>query len=66
MRVNYFLNVLGELLQRMDDPEARYSIGLPNLPPFRGLWQRLPVLAKLRTAITALFVDGGGNVIESE
>ena len=28
MRVNYFLGILGELLQRMDDPDVRYSIAL--------------------------------------
>ena len=62
MRVNYFLAVLGELLQRMDDPEARYSIALPDLPQFRGLWRRLPALVKSRNTITALFVDADGNV----
>lgn len=62
MRVNYFLSMLGELLQRMDDPKARYSIALPDLKQFRNLWVRLPVLAKRRTTITALFVTGDGRV----
>jgi len=30
MRVNYFLGVLGETLQRMDDAQAKYSIALPR------------------------------------
>jgi hypothetical protein len=64
MRVNYFLSILGELLQRMNDPDARYSIALPDLKQFRGLWQRLPDLAKSRTAISALFVDTSGRVEE--
>lgn len=64
MRVNYFLAVLGELLQRMDDPTARYSVALPDLPQFRGLWSRLPALAKFRTGFTALFVDPSGGVVE--
>ena len=64
MRVNYFIGMLGELLQRMDDPEAKYSIALPDLPQFRGLWQRLPGLAKQRTEITSLLVDEAGNVRE--
>jgi len=64
MRVNYFLSILGELLQRMDDPEARYSIALPDMKQFRGLWQRLPELAKTRTTISALFVDISGKVDE--
>jgi hypothetical protein len=36
MRVNYFLAILGELLQRMSDPDARYSLALPDLKQFRG------------------------------
>lgn len=66
MRVNYFLGILGELLQRMDDPAARYSIALPDHRQFRGLWDRLPVLAKQRTGISALFVAGSGQVTEVE
>jgi len=62
MRVNYFLSMLGEILQRMDDPNARYSIALPDLPQYRGLWERLPMLAKQRTGIDILFVDTDGKV----
>lgn len=64
MRVNYFLAVLGETLQRMDDPRAAYSIALPNKKQFRNLWTRLPSLAKQRTGITALFVHDDGVVEE--
>jgi hypothetical protein len=64
MRVNYFLSMLGELLQRMNDPRARYSIALPDMKQFRGLWERLPALAKSRTTISALFVDSHGRVEE--
>lgn len=64
MRVNYFLAILGELLQRMNDPTARYSIALPDMQQFRRLWQRLPELAKSRTTISALFVDTSGHVEE--
>jgi hypothetical protein len=63
-RVNYFLAILGELLQRMHDPAARYSIALPDMKQFRGLWSRLPTLAKSRTQITALFVRATGEVEE--
>ena len=62
MRVNYFLSMLGEILQRMDDPNARYSLALPDLPQYRGLWDRLPTLAKQRTGIDILYVDQDGNV----
>lgn len=64
MRVNYFLGILGETLQRMEDPNAKYSIALPDLQQFRNLWRRLPFLAKSRTGITAIFVDRNGNVSE--
>lgn len=64
MRVNYFVGMLGELLQRMNDPSARYSIALPDMIQFRGLWRRLPDLAKSRTSISALFVDASGHVEE--
>jgi hypothetical protein len=64
MRVNYFLSMLGELLQRMSDANARYSIALPDMPQFRRLWDRLPLLAKSRTEISVLFVDAGGRVEE--
>jgi hypothetical protein len=66
MRVNYFLSMLGETLQRMDDPGARYSIALPSMRQFRGLWSRLPALAKARLGITALFVSADGTVEELE
>ncbi|MDR1250490.1 MAG: hypothetical protein LBK63_14475 [Treponema sp.] len=64
MRVNYFLAVLGELLQRMDDTNAKYSIALPDLPQFRNLWRKLPRLAKQKTGISCLFVDFRGNIKE--
>jgi hypothetical protein len=61
MRVNYFLCMLGETLQRMNDAKARYSIALPDHRQFRKLWARLPELVKARTEITILFVDTSGN-----
>lgn len=64
MRVNYFLGVMGGLLQRMNDPKAKYSIALPDLPQFRRLWARLAALAKRRTGISALFVADSGQVEE--
>jgi len=66
MRVNYFLAILGETLQRMNDPESDYSIALPDLQQFRNLWERLPALAKQRTGISILFVDRSGRIIHSK
>lgn len=56
MRVNYFLAVLGEILQRMDDPTAKYSIAFPDMEQYRKLWAKLPLLAKERTKIGIIFV----------
>ncbi|MGE3231431.1 MAG: hypothetical protein AB7J30_19495 [Hyphomicrobium sp.] len=64
MRVNYFLAILGETLQRMDSEETRYSIALPDMAQFRGLWARLPALAKKRTGITLLLIGNADKVTE--
>ena len=62
MRVNYFLAVLGCLLQRMSDDRATYSIALPDHRQFERLWMRLPALAKQRTGISLLLVSDAGQV----
>jgi len=64
MRVNYFIGILGETLQRMDDAKAKYSIALPDLKQYRGLWERLPEIAKKRTQISLLLVSGKGEIQE--
>jgi hypothetical protein len=66
MRVNYFLAVLGELLQRMNDKTAKYSIALPDLEQFRKLWAKLPQFAKEQTNISCLFVAANGAIQESK
>jgi hypothetical protein len=60
MRVNYFIGILGETLQRMDDPNAHYSIAFPDMQAFRSLWAKLPKLAKERTGIDLILVDEKG------
>ncbi|MEX1248175.1 MAG: hypothetical protein WEA61_06790 [Anaerolineales bacterium] len=62
MNANYFLSILGQIIQRMDDPAARYSIALPDIPQFRKLWERLPQLAKERTFLSAIFINADGQV----
>jgi len=56
-QVNYFLGALGELLQRMSDPEATYGLALPNSQQYRGLAARLPALAWQRLRLMVLFVS---------
>jgi hypothetical protein len=48
---NYFLGALGELVQHMSDPGARYGLALPDNPRYRGLARRLPTVAKERLDI---------------
>ena len=62
MRANYFIEILGESLQRMDDSYARYSISFPDMIPFRNLWAKLPTLAKERTGINLILVDKNGII----
>lgn len=59
---NYFLGALGELVQRMDDPHARYALALPDTPRCRGLVRRLPDLARQRLMLTVFFVRRDGTV----
>ena len=46
MRINYFLAVLGELLQKMDDPNKQYAIALPAYQQYSNLISRLPLWVK--------------------
>jgi hypothetical protein len=64
--ISSFVSILGRTLQRMDDEKCKYSIALPDTKPFRRLWERLPILAKNRTGITALFVNPAGIVSERD
>ncbi len=66
MRSNHFLSALGEVLQHMEDPMARYSIALPDMKKFRALWSRFPALGKSRTRISVLFVGLEGEVEEGK
>lgn len=64
-QVNYFLGAIGELVQRLDDPDAQYGLALPDHRQYRGLVTRLPRLAWTRLRLVVLFVrrvDGGFEV----
>lgn len=54
---NYFLGAMGELLQRMADPEPTYALALPSNRRYRGLVRRLPALARQRIGLVVLWVD---------
>lgn len=55
-QVNYFLAMMGELLQRMDDDTATYAIALPLNAQYRGLVDRLPRLARERVGLNFFWV----------
>jgi arsenate reductase-like glutaredoxin family protein len=54
---SYFLGALGELIQRMADPDARYALALPRNRRYRGLVSRLPGLAWQRLGLVVFWVD---------
>lgn len=58
-QANYFLNALGELVQRWSDPEAEYGLALPDHRQFIGLVDRLPPLARERLRLRIWFVARG-------
>ncbi len=65
MRVNYFLGALGELLQRMDTPDARYGLALPAHRQLVRLVLKLPHWVRLRLQLCFYLVrpvQGGFEV----
>jgi hypothetical protein len=64
MQGNYFLGALGELLQRMSEPDAAYALALPDTPRFQGLVSRLPRLAKERLHLVVFFVSRSGSTYD--
>ena len=64
MQNNYFVSVVGELMQRMSDHRAKHSIAFPDVPKFRRLWSELPMMVKKRLQLSALFVANDGSVVE--
>ena len=58
---NDFLGALGEILQRMDDPDATYGLALPDHPQYRALVQRLPELIWDRLNLVVYLVSGSGD-----
>ena len=56
-KTNYFLNVLGEILQRMDDTNIHYAIAFPKIKKYEELWAQLPLETKKRTQINMIIVN---------
>ncbi len=56
-QVNYFLGAIGELVQRMDNPDSTYGLAFPDNKQYRGLVSRLPSLARERLGLRVFFVS---------
>lgn len=56
MRRNYFYMVLGELLQRMNDPNKKYGIGLPAYKQFAAMAVSTPEWIKTQLNLSLFFV----------
>lgn len=54
---NYFVGALGELVQRLADPDARYGLALPDNKQYRNLVKKLPPLARQRLDLVVYFVS---------
>jgi len=63
-RSNYFVGILGELLQRMYDESATYGIALPANRQYAGLVDRPPRLARDRIGLNVFWVarSSDGNL----
>jgi len=64
MHNNYFVAVVGEVLQRMHDDRAKHSIAFPELPKYRRLWSELPTNVKQRLQLSVLFVGADHTICE--
>ncbi|MEZ0578133.1 restriction endonuclease [Nocardioides sp. MH1] len=60
---NYFVGMLGELVQRMNDPAATYGIALPDNGQYRGLVNRLPSYARERLGLVVFWVSRQNDAI---
>ncbi len=60
-QVNYFLGMLGELVQHMDDAQASYGIALPDNRQHQSLVDRLPALAKERLRLAVFWISREGD-----
>lgn len=63
-RGNYFDGALGELLRRMNAPDARYGLALPAHRRFTGLVARLPLWIRQRLGLWFFFVRPTDHGVE--
>jgi hypothetical protein len=64
MQLNFFLYLLGEIIQRIKNEDDKYSIALPDLQRYKNLWNALSTEVKNRLSVTILLVNRRGKVSE--
>ena len=60
-QANYFIGALGELVQKMAYPDARYGLALPDSPQYRRLVGKLPAHARKCLHLVVFFVSRNGD-----
>ncbi|MBR3694322.1 MAG: AT hook domain-containing protein, partial [Erysipelotrichales bacterium] len=57
-------NKLTEILKRMEDRDAYYSVALVDSPIYRKQWNEIPLAAKERLQVSVILADRLGHVLE--
>ena len=61
MRVNYFLMIIGEIIQKMDSPTKQYGLGLPAYKQYANLIMKLPMWIKQHLKLKIFLVKRLAN-----
>lgn len=57
-------NKITEMLKKMDDGDAHYSVALVDSPVYRKQWNEIPSAAKERLQVSVILADRAGRVLE--
>lgn len=55
---------ISDVIKKMEDDEALYSVALVDSPIYRKQWEELPSGAKKRLQVSVILADHMGNVVE--
>lgn len=55
---------LTEMIKKMDDGDAYYSVALVDSPIYRKQWDEIPSVAKERLQVSVILADRSGRVLE--
>lgn len=57
-------NKITEMLKKMEDANAQYSVALVDSPIYRKQWNEIPAAAKERLQVSVILADRLGHVLE--